>query len=65
MISVVYPGTFDPPHLGHLDIVKRSCEIFDRVVKAKRKVQLPLTLTLHAFPFYILLHLLQCSVSRQ
>jgi pantetheine-phosphate adenylyltransferase len=183
MISVVYPGTFDPPHLGHLDIVRRSCEIFDRVVvaiarsprkyllfnleerldmfrvmveplgpkvevkgfdgllvdfmrkerlrvivrgvrlftdfeyelqialnnsklagvetifmmlsgihthklhhskghsqllrnfrglgaflcgkKAKRKVQLPLTLTLHAFPFYILLHLLQCSVSRQ
>jgi pantetheine-phosphate adenylyltransferase len=34
MISVVYPGTFDPPHLGHLDIVRRSCEIFDRVVVA-------------------------------
>jgi pantetheine-phosphate adenylyltransferase len=37
MISVVYPGTFDPPHLGHLDIVRRSCEIFDRVVVAIAK----------------------------
>lgn len=30
----VYPGTFDPPHLGHLDIVERSLKIFDRVVVA-------------------------------
>jgi pantetheine-phosphate adenylyltransferase len=37
MISVVYPGTFDPPHLGHLDIVRRSCELFDRVVVAIAK----------------------------
>ncbi|MEZ0360426.1 MAG: pantetheine-phosphate adenylyltransferase [Hydrogenobacter sp.] len=37
MIKVVYPGTFDPPHLGHLDIVKRSCEIFDSVVVAIAK----------------------------
>ena len=34
MKKVVYPGTFDPPHLGHLDIVKRSARIFDRVVVA-------------------------------
>lgn len=37
MTKVVYPGTFDPPHLGHLDIVKRSCEIFDRVMVAVAK----------------------------
>ncbi|QWK20685.1 MAG: pantetheine-phosphate adenylyltransferase [Hydrogenobacter thermophilus] len=37
MTKVVYPGTFDPPHLGHLDIVKRSCEIFDRVIVAVAK----------------------------
>jgi pantetheine-phosphate adenylyltransferase len=34
MKSAVYPGTFDPPHLGHLDIVKRSLEIFDHIVVA-------------------------------
>ncbi len=37
MVKVVYPGTFDPPHLGHLDIVKRSCEVFDRVIVAVAK----------------------------
>jgi len=34
MSEAVYPGTFDPPHLGHLDIVERSLKIFDRVVIA-------------------------------
>ena len=34
MRKAVYPGTFDPPHLGHLDIVERSLKIFDRVVVA-------------------------------
>ena len=30
----VYPGTFDPITRGHLDIIRRSLEIFDRVVVA-------------------------------
>ena len=30
----VYPGSFDPPHNGHLDIVKRCCPLFDEVVVA-------------------------------
>ncbi len=34
MIKVVYPGTFDPPHLGHLDIVRRANAIFGKVVVA-------------------------------
>ena len=34
MKSAVYPGTFDPPHLGHLDIARRSLEIFDSLVIA-------------------------------
>ncbi len=34
MRRAVYPGTFDPPHLGHLDIVQRSLRVFDRVVVA-------------------------------
>lgn len=28
----VYPGTFDPFTLGHLDIVERAARIFDKVV---------------------------------
>lgn len=34
MRKAVYPGTFDPPHLGHLDIVERSLKLFDRMVVA-------------------------------
>lgn len=28
----VYPGTFDPPTLGHLDIIARAASLFDRLV---------------------------------
>ncbi|WP_300971147.1 pantetheine-phosphate adenylyltransferase [uncultured Helicobacter sp.] len=30
----IYPGTFDPVTNGHLDIIKRSIEIFDNVIVA-------------------------------
>jgi pantetheine-phosphate adenylyltransferase len=30
----VYTGTFDPIHLGHLDIIKRSSTLFDRLIVA-------------------------------
>lgn len=29
---VVYPGSFDPITMGHVDIIKRLCKSFDRVV---------------------------------
>lgn len=32
MTAAVYPGSFDPIHNGHLDVIARACEIFDRVV---------------------------------
>jgi pantetheine-phosphate adenylyltransferase len=28
----IYPGSFDPPTNGHLDIVERAARLFDRVV---------------------------------
>ena len=30
----VYPGTFDPVTNGHLDIIRRAAEIFDKVIVA-------------------------------
>ena len=32
MRKVLYPGTFDPVTNGHLDIISRALELFDRVV---------------------------------
>jgi pantetheine-phosphate adenylyltransferase len=29
--SVVFPGTFDPPTYGHLNIIERACSLFDKV----------------------------------
>lgn len=33
-VLAVYPGTFDPITLGHEDLVRRSIELFDRVIVA-------------------------------
>ena len=30
----VYPGSFDPPTLGHLDIVERAARLFDELIVA-------------------------------
>lgn len=30
----VYPGTFDPPTLGHLDVIERAAQLFETVVVA-------------------------------
>jgi len=32
MITAIYPGTYDPVTLGHVDVIQRSAAIFDRVV---------------------------------
>ena len=32
MATAIYPGSFDPPTLGHLDIIRRSAAIFDELV---------------------------------
>ena len=28
----VYTGTFDPPHLGHIDIIARGSRLYDRLI---------------------------------
>jgi len=33
-VTAVYPGSFDPLHLGHVDIVRRATRLFPRVVVA-------------------------------
>jgi pantetheine-phosphate adenylyltransferase len=34
MATVLYPGSFDPIHLGHLDVVEQALELFGSVVVA-------------------------------
>ncbi len=34
MDRAIFPGTFDPVTLGHLDIIRRALTIFDRIVVA-------------------------------
>ena len=33
-LRVLYPGSFDPIHLGHLDVIEQACELFGEVVVA-------------------------------
>ncbi|MEQ8662892.1 MAG: pantetheine-phosphate adenylyltransferase, partial [Gammaproteobacteria bacterium] len=33
-IIAIYPGTFDPITLGHVDIVSRAAPLFDRLIVA-------------------------------
>jgi pantetheine-phosphate adenylyltransferase len=30
--TAIYPGTFDPITLGHVDIIERACNLFDHVI---------------------------------
>jgi pantetheine-phosphate adenylyltransferase len=32
VITAIYPGTYDPPTNGHVEVITRSAAIFDRVV---------------------------------
>ena len=34
MKTAIYPGTFDPITYGHIDVIKKSINIFDRVIVA-------------------------------
>ncbi len=34
MTAVLYPGSFDPVHYGHVEIVETAAQLFDRVIVA-------------------------------
>ena len=34
MIKAIYPGTFDPITIGHLDIISRASKMYDKLVVA-------------------------------
>ena len=31
-MKAFYPGSFDPPHLGHIDVIKRAAKVCDQLV---------------------------------
>ena len=34
MTRAIYPGSFDPVTLGHVDVIKRALRLFDEVIVA-------------------------------
>ena len=37
MKVAIYPGSFDPITYGHMDIIDRACNLFDKIVIAIAK----------------------------
>ena len=31
-MTIVYPGSFDPPTMGHIALIKRAAKLYDRVI---------------------------------
>ena len=34
MKTAIYPGTFDPITVGHIDVIKKAVKVFDRMIVA-------------------------------
>ena len=39
MKTAIYPGTFDPITLGHIDVIKKSLKLFEKIVVAVSDVE--------------------------
>lgn len=44
MKKAIYPGSFDPVHYGHLDVIRRAAQMFDELTVSvlNNKVKTPL-----------------------
>ena len=40
--NAIYPGTFDPITFGHIDVIKKSLKIVDKVIVAISDINLSL-----------------------
>ena len=36
---VIYPGTFDPITFGHIDVIKKSLKLFNKIIVAVSDVE--------------------------
>ena len=45
MKRAIYPGSFDPVTVGHLDIISRSAQIFDEVIVTDFEYELQMSQT--------------------
>ena len=39
MKTAIYPGTFDPITFGHVDVIKKSLKLFEKVIVAVSDVE--------------------------
>ena len=37
--TAIYPGTFDPITFGHIDVIKKSLKLFEKVIVAVSDVE--------------------------
>jgi len=47
-VIAIYPGSFDPPTNGHLDLIERGSKIFDELIVTTVRLMTPWRRAVHA-----------------
>jgi len=69
MAKALYPGTFDPITLGHIDIIERALHLFDEVTIAiatsasKKPIFTPVKSFIITYIFFSFFYFLNCHFS--